>query len=148
MSTASDPLERFVRAQDRDYEQALAELSSGWKRTHWIWYVLPQLRELGQSQVAREYGITGRSEAASYFKHPILGPRLVQCVNAMLGHSNRSAVEILGDLDAMKFRSCLTLFSEVVPAEPAFSKALAVFYQGNADNETLRLLGTTATPPG
>ena len=145
MNTAFDPLERFVRAQDREYYQAFAELSSGWKQTHWIWYVLPQLRELGRSQVAREYGITGRSEAASYFAHPILGPRLVECVDAMLGHSDRSAVEILGDIDAMKFRSCLTLFAEVAPAEPAFSKALAAFYQGNADNETLRLLGTAAT---
>lgn len=138
-------LERFVHAQKRDYEQALAELSAGRKRTHWIWYVLPQLRELGHSQLAREYGITGRSEAESYIAHPLLGPRLVECVRTILTHADRSAVEILGDTDAMKFRSCLTLFAEVAPSEPAFSKALAVFYQSKPDDETLRLLRSTAT---
>ena len=144
MNTASDPLERFVHAQERDYAQALAELSAGRKRTHWIWYVLPQLRELGRSQMAREYGITSRNEAASYFAHPVLGLRLVECVNAILGHSDRSAVEILGEIDAMKFRSCLTLFAEVASTESVFTLALAAFYQGKPDHETLRLLGTAA----
>lgn len=94
--------------------------------------------------MAREYGIAGREEAASYIAHPVLGPRLVECVNAILGHSDRSAIEILGAIDALKFRSCLTLFAEVTPAEPAFAQALAVFYQGKPDSETLRLLGTAA----
>ena len=145
MNTAVNPLERFVQAQDRHYEQALAELSAGRKQTHWIWFVLPQLRELGRSQTAREFGINGRSEAAAYFAHPILGSRLVECVNAILAHSDRGAVEILGDIDAMKFRSCLTLFAAVAPNEPAFSNALAAFYQGKPDAETLHLLGTPAT---
>ena len=104
MNTAPDPLERFVRAQERDYAQALIELSAGLKRTHWIWYVLPQLRGLGRSRMAREYGIADRSEAVAYFAHPVLGPRLVECVSAVLGHTDRSAVEILGYIDAMKFR--------------------------------------------
>jgi uncharacterized protein (DUF1810 family) len=140
MNALSDPLERFVRAQERDYTQALAELSEGRKRTHWIWYVLPQLRDLGRSEMAREYGITGRQEAAAYFAHPVLGPRLVECVNAILSHQDRTAVEILGDVDAMKFRSFLTLFAEVAPTEPCFAAALASFYQGRLDDDTLRLL--------
>jgi uncharacterized protein (DUF1810 family) len=145
MNTSSDPLERFINAQERDYVQALSELSAGRKRTHWIWYVLPQLRELGRSEMAREYGISGRQEAAAYFAHPVLGPRLVECVNAILGHPDQSAVAILGDIDAMKFGSCLTLFAEVAPTERAFAAALATFYQGKPDDETIRLLGRAAT---
>jgi len=141
MNTQPEPLERFVRAQERDYAQALVELSAGLKRTHWIWYVLPQLRELGRSRMAREYGIADRNEAVAYFAHPVLGPRLVECVNAVLGHPDRSGVEILGDIDSVKFRSCLTLFAEIAPNEPAFARALARFYQGEPDSETLRLLG-------
>ncbi len=143
MNSVSASLERFVNAQEADYERALAELRAGRKRTHWIWYVLPQLRGLGRSQLAREYGICGRSEAERYFAHPLLGPKLVECVNAILAHSDRSAVEILGDTDAMKFRSCLTLFAAVAPFEPAFSNALAAFYQSKPDIETLRLLRGT-----
>ena len=145
MKAASDPLARFVDAQNYQYDAALAELSSGRKQTHWIWYVFPQLRELGRSQMAREYGVASRAEAVSYFAHPMLGPRLVECVNAVLGHSDRSAVEILGNIDALKFWSCLTLFAHVAPAEPVFSRALAVFYRGEPDNATLRLLGTVET---
>lgn len=136
----SDPLERFVRAQERDYAQALAELSAGRKRTHWIWYVLPQLRDLGRSAMAREFGLAGRQEAADYMAHPVLGPRLVECVKAILRHPDRSAVEILGEVDAVKFRSCLTLFIEVAPLEPVFASALKTFYGGSPDEETLRLL--------
>jgi uncharacterized protein (DUF1810 family) len=145
MKAASESLDRFLQAQDRDYSQALAELSAGRKRTHWIWYVLPQLRELGRSKMAREYGIADRIEAASYIAHPVLGPRLIECVEAILGHSDRSAVDVLGEVDAMKFRSCLTLFCEVAPDEPVFAQAMSVFYQGNPDTETLRLLGAAAT---
>ena len=140
MNSSIDPLDRFILAQDRDYATALAELRAGRKRTHWIWYVLPQLRELGRSAMAREYGIAGRDEAAAYAAHPVLGPRLVECVQALLAHPDRSAVDMLGEVDAMKFRSCLTLFAEVAPAEPCFRQALATFYQGQPDPETLRLL--------
>ena len=137
-------LDRFVRAQERDYAQALAELKAGRKRTHWIWYILPQLRDLGRSPMAREYGIEGRGEAAAYLAHPVLGPRLVSCVHAILGHADRSAVEILGEVDAMKFRSCLTLFHVVARGEACFANALQVFYDGKPDAETLRLLGPSA----
>ena len=144
MNTASDELERFVHAQQRDYSQAVSELTAGRKRSHWIWYVLPQLRELGRSEMARTYGIADRTEAAGYIAHPVLGPRLIECVNAILCHSDRSAVEILGDVDALKFRSCLTLFAEVAPGEPVFATALATFYQSKPDSETLRLLGAAS----
>lgn len=141
MDNPHPTLDRFLQAQARDYAQALAELKAGKKRTHWIWYVLPQLRELGRSQMAREYGIRDRQEAADYLAHPVLGPRLVECVNALLSHPQRSAVEMLGEVDAMKFRSCLTLFAAVGSDEPCFGKALEMFYGGEADGETLSLLG-------
>ena len=147
MKAMSDPFERFIRAQERDYPQALAELEAGRKTTHWIWYVLPQLRSLGRSQMAREYGIADRAEAQAYWAHPVLGPRLVRCVEAMLSHPNRSAVEILGEVDAMKVRSCLTLFAHVAPGEPAFAKALETFYEGRPDEQTLRLLREAGGEP-
>ena len=147
MGNVADPLERFLRAQEGTYEQALRELSAGQKQTHWIWFVLPQLRELGRSHTARTFGISGRSEAQAYATHPVLGPRLVAAVKALLHHPQRSAVQMLGPIDALKFRSCLTLFAEVAPSEPVFLQALAVFYQGQPDPETLRLLGA-AQPEG
>ena len=136
-----DDLERFVRAQERDYATALGELRAGQKRTHWIWYVLPQLRGLGRSPMAREYGITNRQEAMAYATHPVLGPRLVECVEALLQHAGqRSAVEMLGETDAMKLRSCVSLFAAVVPQEACFAEALRVFFGDVPDRETLRLL--------
>lgn len=140
-----DPLERFVRAQQGQYVQALSELRAGRKQTHWIWYVLPQLRELGQSPMAREYGLADLAEAARYFAHPVLGPRLVECIDALLAHADRGARDILGDVDAMKFRSCLTLFALAVPQERVFSRALDAFYEGSPDRQTLRLLGLPGT---
>lgn len=142
--SAADPLDRFVQAQARDYAQALQELRDGRKRTHWIWYVLPQLRDLGRSQMAREYGIADRSEAAAYIAHLLLGARLVDCVDAVLAHAGRRPEDILGEVDALKFRSCLTLFAEVAPDRPCFRAALAAFYDGRPDGETLRLLGQYA----
>lgn len=140
MTTSATELERFVRAQQDHYAQALAELAAGRKRTHWIWYVLPQLRELGRSAMAREFGIRDRDEAAAYLAHPLLGPRLVACVQAMLAHTDQSAVAILGEIDAMKFRSCLTLFAQVAGDAPCFAEALDAFYRGQPDPQTLRLL--------
>lgn len=144
MNAPPASLERFLVAQERDYAQALAELKAGHKRSHWIWYVLPQLRGLARSPLAREYGIRDRSEARAYIAHPVLGLRLVECVNALLAHSERSAVEMLGPVDARKFRSCLTLFDEVAPGEPCFAQALGVFYLEGRDLETIRLLAGEA----
>jgi uncharacterized protein (DUF1810 family) len=148
MNVTAPALERFVTAQARDYPQALAELRAGRKRTHWIWYVLPQLRALGRSQMARDYGIADRKEAAAYIAHPVLGPRLIECVHALLGHPEKTAVDMLGEVDALKLRSCLTLFAAVAPGEPCFAKALDVFYGGEPDAQTLHLLGPPPAAPG
>ena len=137
---SASSLQRFVQAQARDYAQALAELRAGHKRSHWIWYVLPQLRGLGRSSTAQFYGLAGRAEAAAYAAHPLLGPRLVECVRALLAHRERSAAQMLGEVDAMKLRSCLTLFAQVAPHEPVFQQALERFYAGQPDDATLRLL--------
>ena len=141
MPPAPDPLQRFVQAQERDYAQALAELRAGRKTSHWIWYVLPQLRGLGQSHLSQHYGLSGRDEAQAYAAHALLGPRLVECVQAMLGHAELGATQILGEVDALKFRSCLTLFAEVASSEPCYQAALQRFYGGERDPATLRLLG-------
>jgi len=143
VSTAgSDPfhLERFVLAQDKDYAQALAELQAGRKTTHWIWYVLPQLRTLGKSSRALFYGITSNAEARAYLAHPVLGPRLRECVAAMNALATSDPVAVLGPVDAAKFRSCLTLFLAVAPTERTFDTALRKFYGGEADARTLALL--------
>ena len=122
-------LERFVAAQAGTYETALAELERGQKETHWIWYVFPQLRELGRSERAKTYGLSGLAEAVAYCAHPVLGARLRECVAAMLRHPDRSAVEILGEVDALKFKSCLTLFSRAAPEDTIFTQALQRFFE-------------------
>ncbi len=132
-----------MQAQARDYAQALAELRAGHKRTHWIWYVLPQLRGLGRSSTAQFYGLADRAEARAYAAHPVLGPRLVQCVQALLAHPQRTAQQMLGEVDAMKLRSCLTLFAEVAPHQPEFAQALEVLFESRPDPVTLQLLGDT-----
>lgn len=139
---AGDPfdLERFVQAQAGSYQQALAELQDGSKRSHWMWFILPQLRGLGSSAMAQAYGIAGLAEARAYLAHPLLGPRLRECVRALLGHAGRSAESILGSTDALKLRSCLTLFARAAPGVPEFAQALEAFYGGEADVLTLRLL--------
>ena len=135
-------MEHFIEAQQLSYAQALAELRAGRKQSHWIWYILPQLKGLGRSPMAHRYGLKNREEALAYAQHPVLGPRLVECVQAILKHHDRSAADILGETDAMKFRSCLTLFAEVAPQEPSFAQALSVFFDGQPDPETLRMLST------
>lgn len=135
-------LDRFLDAQADDYATALAELRAGAKRSHWIWYVLPQLRGLGHSATSERYGIADRAEAEAYAAHPILGARLRACVVAILAHrGTRTARQILGTPDDLKLRSCLTLFQEVVPEEPLFGAALDAFYGGEPDARTLALLG-------
>lgn len=137
-------LARFLEAQDRQYDSALEELRRGYKRSHWIWFVLPQLRGLGRSRAAHFYGLEGAREALAYWQHPVLGARLRECIEAMLAVEAKSAAEILGSLDALKFRSCLTLFREAVPAEPLFQAALDCYYGGQPDPLTLSLLGERA----
>jgi uncharacterized protein (DUF1810 family) len=126
MSAADDPhdLNRFVQAQEGDYDRALAEIRSGRKRSHWMWYVFPQIEGLGFSPTSRRYSIKGRAEAEAYLRHPVLGPRLVKCAEAALGVEGRSAFEIFGSPDDMKLRSCATLFSQISPAGSVFHRLL------------------------
>ncbi len=140
----SAALDRFLAAQAHDYGRALAELRAGRKRSHWIWYVLPQIDGLGRSSTARHYAIADRAEAEAYLAHEVLGARLRECVQAMLAHRGCSATDILGTPDDLKFRSCLTLFAAVAPEGSAdrelLEEALAAFYEG-PDERTLALLG-------
>ena len=139
---ANDPfnLSRFVGAQARNYSYALEELRAGQKQTHWIWYVLPQLRGLGSSSMANFYGIGSVQEAEAYLAHSVLGPRLRECVLAMNALDALSAVQVLGPIDAAKFRSCLTLFRSVDPDDPIFSEALNKYFAGIPDEKTIALL--------
>ncbi len=143
MADASDPhdLDRFVRAQEGDYPRALAEVRGGRKRSHWMWYVFPQIDGLGFSSMSRRYGIKGVAEAEAYLTHPVLGPRLVECCEAAVGVEGRSAAEVFGSPDDMKLRSCATLFAAVSPPGSVFERLLVKFFQGARDEATLRLMG-------
>jgi uncharacterized protein (DUF1810 family) len=137
----SDPhnLQRFIDAQASTYETAVAELRAGSKQSHWMWFIFPQLAGLGRSPTAKFYGIASLDEARAYLRHPLLGPRLRQCVEALLPWKGRSAEQILGSIDAMKLRSSLTLFDRIEP-HGAFAAGLATFYAGEPDEQTLALL--------
>ncbi|WP_087501152.1 DUF1810 domain-containing protein [Pseudomonas sp. SID14000] len=133
-------LERFVEAQNRVYDQVMQELQAGRKRSHWMWYVFPQLDGLGHSAMAERYALAGIDEARAYLAHPLLGPRLEACVTALLQHGDKSAREILGSPDHLKLRSCLTLFARAAPDNPLFQFALVQFYDGEPDALTLAML--------
>jgi len=146
-------LQRFVDAQNRVYTAVLAELGTGRKRSHWMWFVFPQVEGLGMSPTARRYAIGSMAEARAYLRHPVLGARLVECTELILAHAGTPIGRILGYPDDLKFRSCVTLFDEVAQrakaaetteAEPAgptpFRRALDVFFEGRADGRTLAIL--------
>ncbi|EFH09584.1 DUF1810 domain-containing protein [Pseudoroseomonas cervicalis] len=138
----SDPfdLDRFLRAQEAVLPQVERELGEGRKRSHWMWFVFPQLRGLGRSETARRYGIGSAAEARAYLAHPLLGARLRHWVALVLAVPGRSAQEIFGSPDDVKFRSCLTLFATVAPQEASFRDALARFHGKGPDPATLALL--------
>ena len=129
-------LERFVGAQRGTYDQALAELRAGRKRSHWIWFVFPQVAGLGSSPMAERYAIGSLEEAQEYVAHPVLGPRLVQCAEAVLSHPDRSAREIMGPPDDLKLRSSMTLFAAAAPEQPVFQRVLDTFFEGEPDQRT------------
>jgi uncharacterized protein (DUF1810 family) len=133
-------LDRFVQAQEGVYPRALGELRAGCKQSHWMWFIFPQLAALGRSGTARFYGLANLDEATAYLQHPLLGPRLRECTCATLALENRTAVAIFGQVDALKFRSCLTLFARAAGEDQLFSRALARYY-GDEDPRTLELLG-------
>ena len=132
-------LERFVDAQERMYNMALTEVKSGKKLSHWIWYIFPQLKGLGMSGNSHYYGIDNIEEAKAYLQHPILGARLREITSVFLGLTGKNAQDVFGYLDAMKVRSCMTLFNEVAD-DDLFRKVLERYYSGLADERTLAIL--------
>lgn len=133
-------LQRFVDAQVPVYEQVLVELAQGAKTSHWMWFVFPQLRDLGRSAMARRYGLASADEALAYWQHAVLGRRLIECTGLLLGIEVRSARQILGAPDDLKLCSSMTLFERVAPREPAFGRALERYFGGVRDVATLALL--------
>jgi len=128
-------LQRFVDAQDSGgtYDRALAELRAGRKDSHWMWFVFPQRAGLGQSAMSREFAIDSAAEACAYLEHPVLGPRLVESAEALLTHEGLSAREIMGEIDAVKLRSSMTLFASAAPEQPVFGRVLDRYFDGTAD---------------
>jgi uncharacterized protein (DUF1810 family) len=134
-------LERFVVAQEHDYTTALAEISGGRKRSHWMWFVFPQLAGLGSSMMSQRYAIQAVEEALAYLAHPVLGPRLREIAQVALELPARSALEVFGSPDDMKLRSCATLFAHISKPGSVFHRLLDKYFDGEADGQTLRLLG-------
>lgn len=135
-------LQRFVDAQDPVWADVQAQLRQAYKRTHWMWFVFPQLEGLGRSGTARFYGIRDADEARDYLAHPLLGPRLLECCDLLLNATQVSAREVFGEVDAMKLRSCLTLFDAMSPEALVFRKCLDRFFGGERDQITLDLLAS------
>jgi uncharacterized protein (DUF1810 family) len=141
--STEDPynLSRFLQAQEGDYEQALAEIKSGHKRTHWMWYIFPQIDGLAFSSTSQYYAIKSVEQAKAYLDHPVLGPRLLECAEAAVRVEGRSAREVFGSPDDLKLRSCATLFACVSPPGSVFDRLLGKYYGDARDDRTLRLLG-------
>jgi uncharacterized protein (DUF1810 family) len=143
---ADDPydLERFLEAQARNYDRALAEIRGGRKRSHWMWYVFPQFDGLGHSSTSKHYAIKSAAEAEAYLRHPVLGARLIESVRAAIDVAARSATDLFGSPDDMKLRSSATLFASVSPAGSVFHELLDVYFKGQGDVQTLRLMGSSS----
>ena len=141
MVGSSDPydLDRFVRAQAPDYERALSELHAGKKKSHWMWYIFPQIEGLGQSPMSVRYAINSAAEARAYLEHTLLGPRLRECAAAVRDIAGRSALEVFGSPDDLKLRSSATLFA-AVSKDGVFEQVLQKYFDGERDKETLRRL--------
>jgi uncharacterized protein (DUF1810 family) len=142
MTSLEDPhnLQRFVDAQEPAFEQVCAELRAGQKRSHWIWFIFPQMRGLGHSELANYYGISSRQEAEAYLAHPVLGPRLRECTRLVTMVEGRSIDQILGDPDNLKFRSSMTLFASTGPENQIFRDALQKYFDGKPDPLTIQRL--------
>jgi len=140
--TNDDPhdLNRFTNAQEGVYERALAELKSGQKRSHWMWFIFPQVEGLGQSPTSKYYAIKSAAEARAYLAHPLLGVRLRECAEAVLALEGRSASEVFGFPDDLKFRSCMTLFAEIAGADSVFANVLQKVFNDQQDRQTLEFL--------
>jgi uncharacterized protein (DUF1810 family) len=141
-SSSADPyhLNRFVLAQENDYHRAFIEIKEGQKRSHWMWYIFPQIAGLGHSSMAQHYAIRSIEEASAYLQHPVLGPRLLECAQAAVNVPDRTAAQIFGYPDDLKLRSCATLFAAVSPPGSVFERLLEKYYGGVHDEQTIRLL--------
>jgi uncharacterized protein (DUF1810 family) len=141
MPKTNDPfdLSRFLEPQEDDYAQVLSEIKDGQKRTHWMWYIFPQLDGLGFSSMAQRYSIKSIEEAQAFLDHPILGSRLLECAEAVIAVEERSITEVFGSTDALKLRSCATLFALLSPSGSVFHRILEKYYYGERDDKTLRI---------
>ena len=149
MSDLADPhnLNRFLEAQEYDHARALSEIRAGRKRSHWMWYVFPQFIGLGASETSRRFAIKSVAEAEAYVRHPVLGPRLVECAEAVLGLEGLPAQDIFGSPDDLKLRSCATLFATVSPPGSVFARILDKYFLGEPDEQTLGLLRSAPGGP-
>jgi len=138
----NDPynLQRFIDAQTSDYEIAMKEITQGRKRSHWMWYIFPQITGLGHSAMAQRYAITSLDEAIAYYQHPVLGKRLIEISKALLSLATKDATRIFGTPDDMKLKSCMTLFAMVPNADPVFGLVLKKFFNGIKDEVTLEMI--------
>jgi uncharacterized protein (DUF1810 family) len=138
----NDPhdLQRFVDAQNPVFPQVKEELARGAKASHWMWFVFPQLKGLGRSTLAQHYGIASPEEAQAYWRHPVLGPRLKECTELVLAVVGKTALQIFGSPDDLKFCSSMTLFERVVPQEPLFGRAIDKYFDGKRDARTVALM--------
>lgn len=134
-------LQRFLSAQQNDYAIALAEIKQGRKRSHWMWYIFPQIAGLGFSETSRYYALKNIDEAQAYLNHPVLGSRLIEICTELLKLPVNNATQIFGTPDDLKLRSCVTLFSSIPGANPVFQQVLNKFFNGELDNNTFKLLG-------
>src|ERR1035437_1438224 len=133
-------LGQFVEAQSAVYQDVCVELAAGKKTSHWMWFVFPQLAGLGRRSMAVRFGIASVAEAQAYWQHEVLGPRLKQCIELVMAIKGKTAFQIFGTPDDLKFRSCLTLFAHALPDEPLFAAALAKYFRGEFDTKTVELL--------
>jgi uncharacterized protein (DUF1810 family) len=133
-------INRFMEAQERDYQTAFAEIKSGRKHSHWMWYIFPQLQGLGFSEISTFYGIKDKVEAEDYLKHPVLGSRLVRISRELLKAAHNDANRIFGSPDDMKLQSCMTLFASLEHADPVFKAVLEKYFGGDMDTKTVQIL--------
>jgi uncharacterized protein (DUF1810 family) len=143
---AGKNLQRFIDAQEKSYDQALAEIQSGKKRSHWIWYIFPQIQGLGFSDTSKYYAIKDIEEADAFLKHPVLGTRLINICSALLDQPGNSAYNIFGSPDDLKLKSSMTLFAALADTSPVFQSVLDKFFSGKMDDKTLEIAGLTSPP--
>ena len=138
--SSSENLDRFLMAQQNTYQQALAEIKSGRKQSHWMWFIFPQIAGLGFSETSKFYALKDRKEARLYMEDPILGSRLIEISKALLAIEGKTANQIFGSPDDLKLKSCMTLFSELDNADPVFEAVLKKYFKGEKDQKTLRVI--------